>query len=210
MRIRHAATALLALGAASACALGGSVIHQADTARDDQESALRSSAWSVQASTDFGTNWTAPVSKYGGHFPVRVDTAALRGRPAYQPLTLRTSVDSQAGANVSFGAGALIEGDPAVASELRIRAVKSAEGTCAAPTFANGSRNLLDADGTQPQPVNTPTVDQALRLPGATRTTSGVPVTVCLEVSIAPGTPVADGQVTLGWPITVTRVDDQS
>ena len=207
MRIRHAATTLVALGAASACALGGSMIHQAGL-EQDQESALRSSAWSVQASTDFGTRWTAPVSNYGGHFPVRVDTAALRSRPAYQPLTLRTSVDSRAEANVAVGAGALLDGDPTVAAQIRIRAVRSTQGTCASPTFSSGSRNLLAADGTRPQPIDAPTVDQSLRLPGATRTTPGVPVTVCLEVSIDPDAPVADDQVTLAWPLTVTRVDD--
>lgn len=209
MRIRHAASALAALAATPTCILGGSMIVQ-DHDEQIRESELRASAWSVQASTDFGTNWTAPVSSYGGHFPVRVDTAALRSRPDYQSLTLRTSVNSQAEANVAVNAGALIEGDPATASMIRIRAVKSAEGTCAAPTFTGGSRNLLAADSTRPHPIDTPTVDQSLRLPGATRTTPGVPVTVCLELSIAPDSPVNDGQVTLGWPITVTRIGDQA
>ena len=70
MRIRHAATTLVALGAASVCALGATVIVQ-DREAQTRESELRSSAWSVQASTDFGTTWTAPISSYGGHFPVQ-------------------------------------------------------------------------------------------------------------------------------------------
>ena len=207
MRIRHAATALVALGAASACAIGLGLVHQADVQREEHESALRSSAWSVQASSDFGTTWTAPVSSSGGHFPVRVDTAALRTRPAYQPFTLRTTVDSRTEAHVSVGTGVLVDGDPAAASEVRIRAVESDRGTCAAPTFTARATSLLAGDGTRPQPVDTPTVDAPLVLPGATRTTSGVPVTVCLEVSISPGAPVADSVITLAWPIEVTRGD---
>ena len=58
MRIRHAATALVALGSASACALSATLILQ-DREDDARESALRSSSWSVQASTDFGTTSTA-------------------------------------------------------------------------------------------------------------------------------------------------------
>lgn len=210
MRIRHATTALVALGAASACALGGSFVHQADTQRDARDSELRSSSWSVQASTDFGTTWTTPASSYGGHFPVHVDTAALRSSPSYQSLTLRTSMDSRAQANVTLREGTLIEGDPAAASEVRVRAVRSADGTCAAPTFSSGSRNLLNADRDDPRPVDSATADQSLRLPGATRTTAGAPVTLCIEASIAPRAPVADEQVTLGWPIEVTRVGNEA
>lgn len=210
MRIRHAATALVALGAASACALGGSIVHQADAQRDEHQSQLRASAWSVQASTDFGTTWTEPLSSAGGHFPVSVHTETLRNRPAYEPLTLRTSEGSHAEANVALSAGVLIEGDPAVADAINIRAVKSAQGTCAAPTFSSGSRNLLAADRTRPHPVNTPTVDQQLRLPGGTRTTAGAPITVCIELSMEPDAPVNDSQVTLGWPIEVTRVGEEA
>ena len=122
MRIRLAATALVALGAAAACALGTTVIVQ-DRVEDARESQLRSSAWSVQASTDFGTTWTAPISTYGGHFPVRVDTSGLRDRSAYQPLTLRTSADSRADAEVAIGEGVLVEGDPTAAAQVRVRQV---------------------------------------------------------------------------------------
>lgn len=210
MRIRHAASALVALGAASACALGGTMIHQADTQRDAEESALRSSSWSVQASTDFGTTWTAPLSSYGGHFPVHVSSEQLRSQPVYQPLTLRTSVDSKAEANVSLSGGEVLEGDPASADAIRVRAVRSAEGTCAAPTFESGSRNLLAADLEAAHPVDTPTRDQSLRVPGATRTTAGSPVTLCLELSLDPDAAIIPGEVTLGWPIEVTRTGDRA
>lgn len=208
MRIRHAATSLVALGAVSACAIGVGVVHNVGVQREAAESALRSSSWAIQASTDFGTSWTAPVSSSGGHFPVRVDTAQLRSRPAYQPLTLRTTVDSRDEANVGVGRGALVEGDPATASEVRIRAVSSHQGTCAAPTFSPDAPSLLQGSAVEAHPVDAPTVDEPLTLPGATRTTSGVPVTVCLEVSIPPNAPVADSLLTLAWPIDVTRVGD--
>ena len=61
MRIRHAASTLVALGAASACALGASMIAQ-DHEAELRDSELRASAWSVQASTDFGTTWTADMA----------------------------------------------------------------------------------------------------------------------------------------------------
>ena len=48
MRIRHAASALVALGAASACALGASMIVQ-EHETQVRESELRASVWSVQA-----------------------------------------------------------------------------------------------------------------------------------------------------------------
>lgn len=210
MRIRHATSALVALGAASACALGGSIVLQDETQREEHESALRSSAWSLQASTDFGTTWTAPVSSYGGHFPVPVDTSELRNRPAYHSLTLRTSVDSKTEAHVAVEVGTVIEGDPAVADEVRVRAVESREGTCAAPTFTSGSRNLLEGDLEAAQPVGAPTVDRPVQLPGATRTTAGPPMTLCFELSIESDAPVSDGQVTLGWPIDVTRAGSEA
>ena len=59
-------------------------------------------------------------------------------------------------------------------------------------------------------PVDTPTRDQALRLPGATRTTAGAPVTLCIEVSTEPDATIVPGEVTLGWPIEVTRVGDRT
>src|SRR5699024_6372887 len=210
MRIRHAATALVALGAASACALGGSVIHQSGTERSDQVSALHGHSWSVQASTDFGTTWTAPVSSYAGPFPVHVDTAPLRSRAAYEPITFRTAVGSRDDARATIDAGTLLEGDAALAEHLRIRAVESSQGTCAAPTFDSGSRNLLDGDLTTPKPVDASTAGYPATLPGGTRTTAGAPVTLCIEVSMAPDAPVTDGQVTLGWPIDVTRAGDEA
>ncbi|EYT61126.1 hypothetical protein H483_0113355 [Dietzia sp. UCD-THP] len=206
MRIRHAATALVALGSASACALGATLVMQ-DRGEDAREQALRSSSWSVQASTDFGTTWTAPISSYGGHFPVRVDTAALRTRSAYQPLTLRTSVDSLADAHVVIDRGALVEGDPATAAEVRIRAVTTSGGACAAPTFASGAPSILVGDAAQPEPVDAATVDEPLVLPAATRTTAGPPVTVCLELSMDSASPAPDSVLMLAWPIEITRAD---
>lgn len=206
MRIRHATTALVALGAASACTIGGSMVAQQ---RQDQtrDSELRSSSWSVQASTDFGTTWAAPISTYGGHFPVRVDTAALRNRSAYQPLTLRTSVDSRADARVGIGAGALVEGDPAAAAEVRIRAVAARGGACAAPTFTADATSVLAGGSARHQPVNAPTAPEPLLLPAATRTTPGVPVTLCLELSMNADSPAPDSVLTLAWPVEITRAD---
>ncbi|WP_314038318.1 hypothetical protein [Dietzia sp. CH92] len=206
MRIRHAATALVALAASSACALGTTVVLQ-DREDEARESQLRSSAWSVQASTDFGTTWTAPISSYGGHFPVRVDTAGLRDRSAYQPLTLRTSVDSRADARVEIGEGVLVDGDPATAADVRIRAVASRGGACAAPTFGPASANILAGDGEEPVPVDAPTSGEPLILPGATRTTPGAPVTVCLELSMDADSPVPDSTLTLAWPVEIARSD---
>lgn len=208
MRIRYATTALVALGAASACAIGGSIVVQ-DRQEEAQESQLSNSSWSVQASTDFGTTWTAPVSSYGGTFPVRVDTAGLRDRSAYQPLTLRTSIDSRADARVAVGAGALVEGDPAAAAEVRIRAVSTRGGACAAPAFASGAPSLLAANAAFPQPVDAATADDPLILPGATRTTPGAPVTVCLELSMDSASPAPDSVLTLAWPIDITRADSE-
>lgn len=209
MRIRHAATALVALGAASACALSASMIIQ-DRESETRESELRSSSWSVQASTDFGTTWTAPISSYGGHFPVRVDTAGLRNRSAYQPLTLRTTVDSRADAHVAIGEGALVEGDPAAASHVRIRAVSARGGACAAPAFGLGSPSLLADETSRPVPVDAPTVDEPLVLSGATRTTPGAAVTVCLELSMDAASPATDSVLTLAWPVEIARGDAAS
>ncbi|MBB1030808.1 hypothetical protein G6027_07870 [Dietzia sp. SLG310A2-38A2] len=206
MRIRHAATALVALGSASACALGATLILQ-EHGEEARESALRSSSWSVQASTDFGTTWTAPISTYGGHFPVRVDTAGLRNRSAYQPLTLRTSVDSRSEAHVMIGEGALVEGNPTTAADVRIRAVTTSGGACAAPTFTSGTPSVLAGEGTRPEPVDAPTVDEPLVLPAATRTTPGAPVTVCLELSMDSESPAPDSVLMLAWPIEITRAD---
>lgn len=204
MRIRHAASALLALGAASACALGASLIVQ-DHEADLRESELRSSAWSVQASTDFGTTWTAPVSSYGGHFPVRVDTSGLRNRSAYLPLTLRTSVDSQDDALVEIGEGVLVEGNPAAAADVRIRAVSIEGGACAAPTFDAGAPSIFTGNGTQPVPVDARTITRPLVLPGGTHTTPGAPVTVCLELSMNSSSPAPDSTLTLAWPLDISR-----
>ena len=201
MRIRHAATTLVALGAASVCALGATVIVQ-DRDEQTRESELRSSAWSVQASTDFGTTWTAPISSYGGHFPVRVDTAGLRNRSAYQPLTLRTTVDSRSDAHVDIGEGALVEGDPETAS--------ARGGACAAPAFALDSPSILAGDSDRPVPLDAPTVDEPLVLPGATRTTPGSPVTVCLELSMDAAAPATDSMLTLAWPVDIARGDADS
>lgn len=209
MRIRHAASALVALAATSACAVGASMVVQ-DHEEHTRESELRSSAWSVQASTDFGTTWTAPVSSYGGHFPVRVDTTGLRNRSAYQPLTLRTSVDSQDDAQVKIGEGVLVDGDPATAAHVRIRAVSTEGGACAAPTFDSGSPSIFAGDGTRPVPVDARTITRPLVLPGATRTTPGAPVTVCLEVSMDSASPVQDSTLTLAWPLDISRVGDEA
>lgn len=206
MRIRLAATALVALGAAAACALGTTVIVQ-DRVEDARESQLRSSAWSVQASTDFGTTWTAPISTYGGHFPVRVDTSGLRDRSAYQPLTLRTSADSRADAEVAIGEGVLVEGDPTAAAQVRVRAVATRGGACAGPTFTARATSVLAGGSARPRPVDAPTVDDPLLLPAATRTTPGTPVTVCLELSMDPDSPAPDSVLTLAWPVEITRVD---
>jgi hypothetical protein len=208
MRIRLATSALVALGAASACAIGAGMVHQADVRDDARESALRSSTWSVQASTDFGTTWTAPVSSSGGTLPVRVDTEQLRGRSAYQPFTLRTTVDSRSEGIARLGSGTLIDGDPAAAAAVRIRAVSSRQGTCAAPTFSPDATRLLTGDGLRPTPLDAPPADAPLTLPGATRTTAGAPVTICLEVGIAPDAPVADSVLTLAWPLEITRAED--
>ncbi|MBS7548545.1 hypothetical protein [Dietzia massiliensis] len=206
MRTRHAATALVTLAASSACALGATLILQ-DRQEQARESELRSSAWSVQASTDFGTTWTAPISSYGGHFPVRVDTAGLRDRSAYQPLTLRTSVDSRDDAHVAIGEGVLVDGDPATAADVRIRAVASRGGACAAPAFRLDSDNVLAGDGEEPVPVDAPTSDVPLILPGATRTTPGAAVTVCLELSMDANSPAPDSVLTLAWPVDIARSD---
>lgn len=210
MRIRHAASALVALGAASACALGASVIAQ-DHQAELRDSELRASAWSVQASTDFGTSWAAPITSAGGHFPVRVDTAALRNRSAYQPLTLRTSVDSKADALVEIGSGALLDGNPETAAHVRIRAVSSTSGACAEPAFTPGrpgvTSGVLAGDPTEAVPVDAPTSDVPLLLPAATRTTPGAPVTVCLELSLDASSPAPDSTLTLAWPIDITRGD---
>lgn len=213
MRIRHAASALVALGATSACALAASLIvfdHETEL----RESELRASAWSVQASTDFGTTWTAPISSTGGHFPVRVDTAALRNRSAYQPLTLRTTVDSQADALVEIGKGALVEGNPATAADVRIRAVSSTTGACAAPAFKPGTpgviAGVLASDPATPVPVDAATATAPLVLPAATRTTPGAPVTVCLELSVDSASPAPDSVLTLAWPIDIARADTDS
>lgn len=213
MRIRHAATALVALGAASACALSASMIIQ-DRESETRESELRSSSWSVQASTDFGTTWTAPISSAGGHFPVRVDTAALRNRSAYQPLTLRTTVDSQADALVDISQGALVEGNPDTAADVRIRAVSSSSGACAAPTFTPGRpgvmSGVLAGDPATAMPVDAPTSDKPLVLTAATLTTPGAPVTVCLELSMDANAPSPDSTLTLAWPIDIMRGDADS
>lgn len=209
MRIRHAATALVALGAASTCALGATLVIQARE-DDAQESQLRSSSWSVQASTDFGATWTAPISTYGGNFPVQVDTARLRDRSAYQPLTLRTSVDSLSDAHVQIGEGMLVDGDPAAAAGVRIRAVAGRGGACAAPTFTTGAPSVLAGNGTRPEPVNAPTADEPLVLPGGTRTTPGAPVTVCLEVSMDSASRAPDSMLTLAWPVQISRSDARS
>ncbi|KAA0918761.1 hypothetical protein [Dietzia sp. ANT_WB102] len=204
MRIRHAASALVALAATSACALGASmIIHDHD--EQARESELRASAWSVQASTDFGTTWTAPVSSYGGHFPVRVDTSGLRNRSAYQPLTLRTSVDSQDDAHVTIGKGVLVEGNPDAAAAVRIRAIATGGGACAEPTFASGSPGIFTGDPTRPVPVDAQTAPRPLVLPGATRTTPGAPVTVCLELSMDSLSPAPDSMLTLAWPLDISR-----
>lgn len=204
MRIRHAASALVALAASSACALGATVIVQ-DHDEKVRESELRSSAWSVQASTDFGTTWTAPVSSYGGHFPVRVDTSGLRNRSAYQPLTLRTSVDSQNEALVNIGEGVLVDGNPEAAAAVRIRAVSTEGGACAEPTFDSGAPSILTGDGTRPVPVDARTITRPLVLPGATRTTPGAPVTVCLELSMDSSSTAPDSLLTLAWPLDISR-----
>lgn len=209
MRIRHAATALVALGAASACALGATMVIQ-DREDEARESELRSSSWSVQASTDFGTTWTAPITSLGGHFPVQVDTAGLRDRSAYQPLTLRTSVDSRDGANVTIGEGALVDGDPQAAAHVRIRAVTTRGGACAAPTFSTDPDSILAGDSTQPLPVNARTTTEPLELPGATRTTPGAPVTVCLELSMDSASPTPDSVLTLAWPVDIARAGTES
>ena len=204
MRIRHAASALVALAATSACALSASMIIQ-DREEQVRESELRASAWSVQASTDFGTTWTAPVSSYGGHFPVRVDTSGLRNRSAYQPLTLRTSVDSQDDAHVSIGTGVLVDGNPDAAAAVRIRAVTTAGGACAEPTFDSGGPGIFTGDSTRPVPVDAQTATSPLVLPGATRTTPGAPVTVCLELSMDSLSPAPDSMLTLAWPLDISR-----
>ncbi|HJC60994.1 MAG TPA: hypothetical protein H9755_11815 [Candidatus Dietzia intestinigallinarum] len=213
MRIRHAASALVALGAASACALGASMIVQ-EHETQVRESELRASAWSVQASTDFGSTWTAPISSAGGHFPVRVDTAALRNRSAYQPLTLRTTVGSKADALVDVGRGVLVEGNPATAADVRIRAVSTSGGACAAPTFTPGApgviAGVLAGDPTGAVPVDAPTAADPLVLPAGTRTTPGAPVTVCLELSLDADSPAPDSMLTLAWPIDITRGDTDS
>ena len=213
MRIRHAASALVALGAASACALGASMIVQ-EHETQVRESELRASAWSVQASTDFGSTWTAPISSAGGHFPVRVDTAALRNRSAYQPLTLRTTVGSRDDALVDVGRGVLVEGNPATAADVRIRAVSTSGGACAAPTFTPGApgviAGVLAGDPTGAVPVDAPTAAAPLVLPAATRTTPGAPVTVCLELSLDADSPAPDSMLTLAWPIDITRGDTDS
>ena len=214
MRIRHAASALVALAAGSACALGASlVVHHND---DDglRDSELRASTWSVQASTDFGTTWTAPISSVGGTFPVRVDTAALRNRSAYQPLTLRTTPDSRSEALVDIGKGVLIDGNPATAADVRVRAVSSTSGACAAPTFTPGTpgvtSGVLAGDPSQPMPVDAPTAAAPLVLPAATRTTPGAPVTVCLELRLDADSPEPDSTLTLAWPLDITRGDADS
>ncbi len=213
MRIRHAASALVALGAASACALGASMIVQ-EHETQVRESELRASAWSVQASTDFGSTWTAPISSAGGHFPVRVDTAALRNRSAYQPLTLRTTVGSNADALVDVGRGVLVEGNPATAADVRIRAVSTSSGACAAPTFTPGApgviAGVLAGDPTGAVPGDAPTTADPLVLPAGTRTTPGAPVTVCLELSLDADSPAPDSMLTLAWPIDITRGDTDS
>lgn len=213
MRIRHAANALVALGAASACALGASMIAQGNET-DIRQSELRASAWSVQASTDFGTTWTAPISSSGGHFPVRVDTAALRNRSAYQPLTLRTTVDSRSDALVDIGRGVLVEGNPETAADVRIRAVSSSSGACAEPTFTPGTQGVmggvLAGDPTEDLPVDAPTAAAPLVLPAATRTTPGAPVTVCLELNLDADSPAPDSMLTLAWPIDITNGDTDS
>ena len=209
MRIRHAATALVALGAASACALGATMVIQ-DREDEAREQELRSSSWSVQASTDFGTTWTAPITSLGGHFPVQVDTGGLRDRSAYQPLTLRTSIDSRDPANVVIGEGALIDGDPEAAAHVRIRAVTTRGGACAEPTFSDDPDSILAGDSTQPLPVNARTTTEPLELPGATRTTPGAPVTVCLELSMDSASPAPDSVLTLAWPVDITRAGTDS
>jgi len=210
MRIRHAASTLVALGAASACALGASMIAQVHEA-ELRDSELRSSAWSVQASTDFGTTWTAPINSSGGHFPVRVDTAALRNKPAYQPLTLRTSIDSTSDALVEIGEGALVEGNPDTAADVRIRAVAATSGACAEPTFTPGNpgvtSGILQGDPTVPAPIDAATVDDPLVLPAGTQTTAGAPMSVCLELSLASDSPAPDSVLTLAWPLEITRAD---
>lgn len=216
MRIRHAATALVALGAASVCAVGIGMVHSAsDTgtvpdvrtmtgADPGEDSGLRSAYWSVQSSTDFGTTWTAPVSSDGGHLPVRVDTVELRSRAAYQPLTLRTTVDSRDPAQVILGTGALLSGDPETAAEVRIRAVTTSA-TCAAPAFAAGATGLLAGSPEHRGPLDARATRTPITLPAGTRTTPGAPVTVCLEVSMEANAPVADSQLTVAWPLEVTR-----
>lgn len=209
MQIRTAASSLVALGAVSAVALGTSLVVQ-DRQDSARQSELRVSSWSVQASTDFGTTWATPIASTGGQFPVRVDTAGLRNRSAYLPLTLRTSVDSLDEALVTVGPGALVDGDPVTAAEVRVRAVAAPSGACAAPAFESGAPSLLAGDGTRPLPVDAATSPDPIVLPGATRTTPGAPVTVCIEVSMEADSPAPDSVLTLTWPVEITRESTDS
>src|SRR5699024_11533491 len=110
-----------------------------------------------------------------------------RSRAPYEPITVRTAVGSRDDARATIDAGTLLEGDAALAEHLRIRAVESSQGTCAAPTFDSGSRNLLDGDLTTPTPVDASTAGYPATPPGGPRTTAGAPGTPRPEVSLAPG-----------------------
>ena len=208
MRIRYAATALVALGAVTAGGLTAALLSPGSS-RDGAPdgSSLLSSSWSVESAPDYGYAWSAPRQPGSDTLAVRVDTASLRARPYYQPLTLRTTRGSTAPGEVTFGRGTLAEGDPATAAGIRVRAVVSADGVCAAAAFERAPASLLAGDRGTTRPIDATPSGAPVRLPAATASTAGPSVSVCVELSTDPAVPAPDGTVTLGWPVDIQRAD---
>ena len=131
-----------------------------------------------------------------------VDTASLRNQSEYRSITLRTATGSGVGADVQFDDARLIEGDDALASQVGVRAVRSLDGTCAAPAFdAERNMSLFASPTGFPQEFDSTVTLASLSLPPATRTTGGAPSTLCFEFSLDAAADAPDGIVSFAWPV---------
>lgn len=201
--VRLATTAFVGLGAITACTVAGALIH-ADSQRDiEEQSALAANHWTVEASADHGTTWNMPITAADdGRLTMSIDTRELQSKSDYRSFTLRTAAGSEVGADVAFDDAELIEGDDAVASQLGVRAVRSLDGTCAAPAFDwERNRSLFSSTDGHPQAFDSTITNASMSLPAATHSTGGAPSTLCFELSLDPAVDAPDGVVTIGWPV---------
>ena len=210
MRIGYAATTLAALAVLTAGGLGAAVLSPHDPesqkpADQDDSSSLMSSNWSVETAPDFGVSWSEPNPNGVDGLRVRVDSAALRQQAFYQPYTMRTTRGSTVAGTATVGTGVLLEGEPLTATAIRVRMVHSPDGTCASGTFDRIGSALLTGGTDARRPVDTPPTGEPIDLDAATATTAGPPVTLCLELSVDPAVDAPDGQLTLAWPVSITR-----